>query len=70
MGILLLFCGLTFSPDPILSVQQPAPTTRPARPQSRTMSAPADTMGQRRNRKLRPDSLRRGGATRVDTVRR
>ncbi|MBO0949597.1 hypothetical protein [Fibrella forsythiae] len=71
MNTLLLFLGLTFSPSSDLAVQQqPVPTTRPAQPKSRTTSSPVDTIGRRRDRKPRPDSLRRAGASRIDSVRR
>ncbi|MEZ0541749.1 hypothetical protein [Fibrella arboris] len=72
MNTLLLFLGLTLTPAADLTVQQPqpAPATRPTQPRSRTASSPVDTIGRRRDRKLRPDSLRRGGASRVDSVRK
>ncbi|ARK10832.1 hypothetical protein [Fibrivirga algicola] len=70
MNTIILLLSLTFAVDSF-SQQQPAPAVRPTRPQNRTMSAPSDTSGVRkRGRKLNPDSLRRGGATRIDSVRR
>ncbi len=73
MNTILLLIGLSLFPDMAMPTQQqPSPTVQPGRPQKRVTPAVADSMNNRKrnNRKLRPDSLRRGGATRIDTVRK
>ncbi|MBN8823444.1 MULTISPECIES: hypothetical protein [unclassified Spirosoma] len=53
--------------------QQPTPNRPSAQPNRRSTTKPlpdSTKPGNRRQPRLRPDSLRRGGATRIDTVRR
>ncbi|WP_157634849.1 hypothetical protein [Spirosoma panaciterrae] len=55
------------------SRQQPTPNRPAAKPNRRDTTKPSPDStkpGNRRQPRLRPDSLRRGGATRIDTVRR
>ncbi|QMW03466.1 hypothetical protein [Spirosoma foliorum] len=60
--------------DQSSAVQQPASTTdtrqaNPTRPKLKKNKTDTLTPKNRNQRRLAPDSLRRGGATRVDTVR-
>ncbi|WP_080057898.1 hypothetical protein [Spirosoma aerolatum] len=53
--------------------QQPIPNRPAVQPKRRDTTKPlpdSTRPGNRRQPRLRPDSLRRGGATRIDTVRR
>ncbi|WP_461043990.1 hypothetical protein [Spirosoma harenae] len=61
----------TVEPDLIIN-QQPTPSRPVTRPTKRNTEKPlpdSTSPGKRKQPRLRPDSLRRGGATKVDTVR-
>jgi hypothetical protein len=60
------------STDKTLPTSEPKPMIKKVGPKQRAkMAAGLDTTlpKDRRKRRLRPDSLRRGGATKVDTIR-
>lgn len=79
--ILLLFAGgMLQAQDKSPTMQQSTstPNTRqsnPVKPRVKTVNpnqnreVPRDTASQAGGRRLRPDSLRRGGAVKVDTIR-
>ncbi|MCY7357792.1 MAG: hypothetical protein LH609_10040 [Rudanella sp.] len=79
--LFLLFAGGTLqAQDKLPTMQQSTstPNTRqsnPAKPRVKPVNpnqnreVPRDTASRSGRRRLRPDSLRRGGAVRVDTIR-
>ncbi|GAB4051767.1 hypothetical protein GCM10028810_51130 [Spirosoma litoris] len=66
--------GVVAQSDQSPAVQQPTSTAdtrqaNPPRPKLKKNKSDTLTPKNRKQRRLAPDSLRRGGATRVDTVR-
>ncbi len=71
MHTFLLILGL-LAPDTVAQSQprKPGTTARPTPPQSLSVPSRVDTIGRRRqDRRTLPDSVRRSGMSRIDTVR-